>query len=364
MLMALSGAVWELSGSCLGAVWELSGRIGRMKCYDCEYKGEPAAAIDTGLYTAVFLPGHGAKLASFVDNGTGLEAMSQAGGAAYRPLAYDGEYTRSECGGFDDMFPTIDPCTLKEGRFKGLELNDHGEVCRLPHSCGADGGGLRFNCRSRRFDFTFSKTATCGADKRLRVSYKIQNNSGEFFPSLYAAHLMLAGCEGGRLSFGRRGDGKAPPQGRRNAGGQAAPPGFTDAFAETVFASEGTGFRAGEAAPLSPSHLSLAPYAPGGGTFKYYLTKPAGFDSFSYSYPESNISFVFEYDGGKLPYFGAWLNSGGFQDRYNIAPEPCTAPFDSPENAEKRGVRSGLEPGGTLEFDLCLYFISKQKSKA
>ena len=95
------------------------------------YKGRPALRVETGALRALFLPEDGGKLASLTAP-DGFEFLCQNPAPAYARLAYDGRYIESECASWDDMFPTIDPYTPPAGRYAGMTLPDHGEVCRLP----------------------------------------------------------------------------------------------------------------------------------------------------------------------------------------------------------------------------------------
>ena len=63
---------------------------------------------------------------------------------------------------------------------------------------------------------------------------------------------------------------------------------------------------------------------------------------------------MFKYDAALVPYLGIWMNNGEFKGMYNVALEPCTAPYDSPKNAQKAGICSEIPARGKVEFELII----------
>ena len=104
-----------------------------------QYKDRPAICLETGKASVLFLAEDGGKMASFRYGGR--EYLAQAPGGSYLRLGPRSDYVSCECSGFDDMFPTIDPC-----RLDGHTYPDHGEVCRIPHAVSREGDAVRFSC--------------------------------------------------------------------------------------------------------------------------------------------------------------------------------------------------------------------------
>lgn len=293
------------------------------------YKGRPALRIETGALTAHFLPEDGGKLASLTAP-DGFEFLCQNPAPAYARLAYDGSYIDSECASWDDMFPTIDPYTPPTGRYAGLTLPDHGEVCRLPMEVGtaegADGApdGIAFRTDSRLFPLSFCKEVRTETDGALALTYTLTNRGDVPFPCLWAAHCMLRGQDDLRIRT----------------------PFAPDAPVEYMF-----GATPADAFPRD----RLTGYAPGtGAAYKFYYTQPTPEGWLGGVYTASGHRFTLDYraDAGAVPYVGIWLNNGAFREYYNIALECCTAPYDAPDKAEAHGYRASLPPHGTLRFTL------------
>ncbi len=289
------------------------------------YKGRPALRVETGALRALFLPEDGGKLASLTAP-DGFEFLCQNPAPAYARLAYDGRYIESECASWDDMFPTIDPYTPLAGRYAGMTLPDHGEVCRLPMTVEELPDGVAFRADSRLFPVSFCKEVRAEADGALALTYTLTNRGDVAFPCLWAAHCMLRGQDDLRIRT----------------------PFPADAPVDYMF-----GATPADAFPLD----RLTGYAPGtGAAYKYYYTQPTPAGWLTGMYTASGHSFTLDYRADSasaaVPYVGIWINNGAFRDYYNIALECCTAPYDAPDKAEAHGYPASLPPHASRRFTL------------
>ncbi len=282
------------------------------------YKDRPAVTVETNKAVALFLPEDGGKLASLQAKSDHWEFLTQTDNEAYRVLAYDGSYIDAECSACDEMFPTIDPC-MPSPNFG--EYPDHGEVCRMAHSVQIDEQGINIGVASKQLHYTYTKRITCDDTGALILEYTIENPTDHPFPNLWAMHCMLRGDASAELLL----------------------PYEEDASVEMMFGPENA-----EQLPRN----RLLPYQPGGATYKFYYLEPMSKGMCGCIYHANGHKFLLEFDAGKIPYLGVWLNSGGFKDMYNLALEPCTAPFDTPDRAEVRGCGSTLQPCEKLQFSV------------
>ena len=285
------------------------------------YKDRPAIAVESKRLRLTVLPEDGAKIASLVIPDGEKELLSTKGGEQYKRLTYDGSYVGSECSAFDDMFPTIDPYTPSNGEYRGITYPDHGECCRIPYEAEITEGGIRLTARSRSFSVLYEKSIFPSADGGIDVNYSIKNLSDAPFECIYAGHIMLQGEDGMILKT----------------------PFAKDAPIEMIFATEGCDVSARD---------RLTGFLPGrGAAYKFYYTDKIEDGFFEVCYPDGRV-LRFEYDKKILPYLGVWLNNGEFQNIYSLSPEPCTAPFDAPDRAKKRGYAAEIDAGATLEFTI------------
>lgn len=286
------------------------------------YKDREAVLFESGRLRATFLPQDGAKMASLIDTETGKELLLTRDGETYRVLGYDGSYVESECSAFDDMFPTIDPYTPNRGAYANLTYPDHGECCRIGYGVELGEERVSFVASSPRFPMRYRKTVRA-EDGQLVLHYQIENEGDAEFPFVWAGHIMLRGEDGMRLCT----------------------PFAPDAPIEMMFATEGY-----EQETLPRDRLmGFVPEK--GAAYKFYYPEPIEQGDFSVRYADGR-TLRFSYDAQKLPYLGVWLNNGEFQGIYNIAPEPCTVPFDAPHKAAERGYASVIDAHGSFEFDI------------
>lgn len=303
-----------------------------MKIYESTYKDRPAFVVQSKEMQAVFLPLDGGKMVSLCVGDKGKELLVTKKGEQYKTLTYGGDYVSSECSGFDDMFPTVDPYQPMDGHYQGIIYPDHGEICRIAHDVQITEKELILKAESKLFPLSYKKIVTANAEGGLDLDYYISNTGAVDFPFLWAGHIMLQGEDGMRLFTS-----------------------FSNGIPiEMMFCTEGE-----DAAQLPLDRL--CGYRAGqGAAYKYYFLEPMPNGVFGVQYPDDS-SLVFEVDPQKIPYLGLWINNGEFQDLYSITPEPCTVPFDSPGRAKKRGYQSMIQAHS--EFTFKLRIIWKQKEE-
>lgn len=288
-----------------------------------KYKDRDALVVESDSLRATFLHRDGAKMTSLVDKLSKKELLLTKDGEKYKELSYNGSYVDSECSAFDDMFPTIDPYTPTSGAYKGITYPDHGETCRLDFDVREVGGKAVLSAEPKLFDVLYEKTVYPTGDGGIRIDYSIHNKKDEPFDFIWAGHVMLKGEDGMRLIT----------------------PFSEDAPIETVFATEG----------YNPSELprdTLLGFKAGrGAAYKFYYLDKMREGRFSVKYADGR-ELAFSFDEEKLPYLGVWINNGEFQNIYNIAPEPCTAPFDAPDKALLKGYSSKIGANEKFEFSI------------
>ena len=203
-----------------------------------QYKDRPAFRLTTSIMEALFLPEDGGKLASIRDGSR--ECLSQAPGETYRRLLPDSDYVASECSGFDDMFPTIDPLVSRWPGLEGANYLDHGEVCRYPMEVKVAGDVLRLSFMSAELPVRFEKQVQGDpVTGDIHIDYRLENLSEVPVPYIWAAHCMLQGDAAGKILL----------------------PYPVDAPIRTMFGRQ-----------LSLN--SMEPFSPEGESYKYYFTEP------------------------------------------------------------------------------------------
>ena len=276
------------------------------------YKDRPAVVLSANGLSAVFLPEDGGKLASLRTDAQG-EFLAQAPGEAYRPLGLDTSYVQAECSAFDDMFPTIDPCTIG-----GMTYLDHGEICRRPHSAEITEDAASFRCDLPALNIFWTKAARIEGGS-LVIRYRIENRNGFDFPYVWAGHMMLAGEEGAYIVC------EFP----------------ADAEKKFMFGC-----------PPDAARAHVLPKKGACREYKYYFTSPSAPVRCGAVYPKSGRQLRVEFDGEAVRYLGVWMNPGDLNGMYNLALEPCTALYDDPIRAKQAQASSSIPAGGCAEFTM------------
>ncbi len=279
------------------------------------YKDRPAIALDAGGSRALFLPDDGGKLASLTF--CGREMLAQRKGDVYRRLLVDSSYVEAECSAFDDMFPTIDPCEIDGHRYL-----DHGEVCRRAWVSEIDGDRLSLCCTLREVEATLTKTASLTEDGALLLHYRMENRAARPLPCLWAGHIMLAGEEG--------------------------------AYVESPYSvTDDVSIAFGQ--PLSRESAHVLPPRGATGEYKFYYDAPRSPMDCTVVYP-SGGRLRFRFEGDVVRYLALWFNPGVLNGMYNLAVEPCCAPYDDPLRAAAANKGFTLPPHGTAEFTLTIRY--------
>ncbi len=275
------------------------------------YKDRPAVKVFDNKLEALFLPDDGGKLVSLKIDG--CEFLAQREGSKYLRLGVDTNYVESECSAFDDMFPTIDPCSMDN-----FSYPDHGEVCRssFEYEITDDTVYLRQDMLS--VNAVFSKTA--GVENgTLCIKYSIENKNDVTLPYIWAGHIMLAGEEGAKIVSKFTSDDPA-----------------TVAFGKP---------------PAMEKACVLEKYG-ANKEYKFYYDDSKTPMECSVCYPKTSRKIDFSFEEDTVKYLGIWMNPGDLNGMYSLAIEPCTAPYDTPVKAEERGKGSYINPKEKIEFTI------------
>ncbi len=305
-----------------------------MKIERVKFKDVEGVRVSTKSLEAIYLPQYGGKLVSLKDTDSKQEWLAQDKNEKYIPQTIDGSYIESEVSAADEMFPTIDPCVKN-----GLEYPCHGEVCRVAHREKIEPDALEMEYQSQELGYIYTKKVTCDEGDGLIVKYTIENKNSFDFPCLWALHLMFDAQEGGKIIGGFEDNDKV----------------------EIIFDDRNHFGKKGDILPISDRLLTSGEYRESGDAYKYYILNSLKEGYCGYYREDIKKGIKLSYDKNILPYLGVWINDGGFKDMHSAAGEPCNLPYDSPENAEKRGFGFILKPEEKLEFVIKFEIISKER---
>lgn len=301
------------------------------------YKTEDAVFIENETLKTTILPGWGSKLVSLIYKPLEYELLWQNPGVSYRKTNYGDPYERGEASGFDEMFPTISRCFYESGPWIGIEMPDHGEVWSVPWTYEIDDDTLLFRVRGVRFPYLLEKRVHL-EQKSIVLEYRAENLSSMTIDCIWAAHPLFNAVPGMKL---------AVPEGMNKIvnsvpSKRLGPYGWMYGFPKAKL-SNGTIF-----------DLSKVPQKNSSDYQKYWFVGrvPKGWCTLYNPERELNIGLVWPED--TVPYLGIWVNEGGWEDQYNIAPEPATGAMDRVDSARMWGMNNVLPAGRTREWWLTL----------
>lgn len=255
-------------------------------------------AFEFGAWAVECLPEDGARLSRLRFQGHDLLTREPG---AFRPPAQDfGEYETRPVYGYDDCFPTVDPCELHDR--PGVHIRDHGELCWVPWEVSFESG--RLTCRTRSTAFPtvqFIRTLTF-ASGTLTWRFEVVNEGPEPVRFIHVMHALMPVNKivGLRL------------------------PGFEAAI------DEQSGRTAGPATPdACARHLLSLPRGSAG----MLLLRGVREGRFEIAF-SAGLDLRVEWPVALFPTLGVWWNNGGYPDedgcrRLECALEPIPGPWSS-----------------------------------
>ncbi|MEI6386434.1 MAG: hypothetical protein WCQ50_07355 [Spirochaetota bacterium] len=310
------------------------------------YKDQDAVVLENGDVRAVFLPHCGSKLASFVHKATGTEVLWQNPEPRYRRTFYGDAYGKGEFSGMDEMFPSISACRYESGPWSGVEVPDHGEVWSLPWQHSIEGSSLVMRVSGLRFPYFLEKEVRLEGSC-LRSHYRLSSGSDFPLEYIWAAHPLFNAVEGTEFIV---------PAGMDrviNAVPGAALPNY----------GESLGFPVAEPRGAKPLRLDRMPGKDVSSYQKYWFADKVTEGWCMLHDPISSLTVGLAWPRERVPFLGMWLNAGGWDGQFNIAPEPASAAMDRIDLSRLWGRGSVLEPQSRQEWDLAINLTRGEKPR-
>jgi hypothetical protein len=108
----------------------------------------------------------------------------------FEPPARDfGEYETRPVYGYDDCFPSVDPCDLPG--HPGVRIRDHGELCWLPWDVSREPDGLTCIARSAAIPGLRFQRSLTFADTSLVWRFEVCNEGRTSVPFLHVMHALM-----------------------------------------------------------------------------------------------------------------------------------------------------------------------------
>lgn len=300
------------------------------------FKDAQAIILESDRLRVTLVPELGGKIASLVNLRTGFECLYQLPSSHLRRASYAAPFSEGECAGFDDMFPSIDPCYCDVAPWAGTSIPDHGELWSVPWQASAAGNEVVLTAHGVRFPYRFTKHVSLERPDTVLIRYRVDNLSNFDFPALWAAHPLFNITESTRIIV--------PTGANRiiNTVPAEALGGFGEQYDWPLART-----RCGNEWDLSRIRPNLGRHC-----FKFYFTEPLS-EGFAILHdPASRETVGLSWPADKVPYLGFWISEGAYAGQYDAAPEPCTAPLDRWDTARQWGKLPTIPGFGFSEWTL------------
>lgn len=295
-----------------------------------EWHALTAYQLETPALRMIVVPQLGARIVSLYDRVRGHEWLAQPRQAPAAETPYAATYAEYGLFGWDEMFPTIDVCTLPEtSGFGGVALPDHGEVWALVWRVEqADDQALTLSVQGRALPYTFTRKIVADGDG-LALRYMVRNLSDRPLPYLWTAHPSLAVPADTQLTFAQPVDQVALVAAAPNTGlqpGVVPYPAAGGLALDTLRALSAESFRKWYLQPEARV-TACAVVTPGGG-------------------PRLSLTW-----SDTLPHFGVWMDEGVvFPVAPIMTPEPSSGFYDSLSRCLQTGHVSWVGAHGVAEW--------------
>lgn len=325
------------------------------KMEEKELAGMKSYVLENKYLSLTLIPEAGAKIYDLIFKPTKNNFCWHSPITPLKKPEYGASFIPYDCGGFDEMLPTVGECD-----WKGKHLADHGEAWALPwelveKKIESDKIIFKTVCKLKESPFLIERTLILKeGEARIKIDYKITNISEEEWEYIWACHASIS--PGGEIdSFDKI---FLPQQAKVN-----------------VWSSENN--RLGERGtwhswPITQDKdgnevdLSCIGSQELGYADKLFTNElKEGWIAAGDIKEKEFIAFSFPVD--KIPYAGLWINQGGWRGYTQLGIEPTNTVGDTLSEAVEDYLRKydKLSGGESKEFSIyvsCVKGLDKVKS--
>lgn len=274
--------------------------------------------LSTRLLTATIDPRHGARILSLKATESGREWLVPPPDSADRS-AYGSRFTDRAIHGWDEMFPTIDACTVNR-----RQIPDHGEVWAVPWSLTEPRhpDGIRLQVESRTMPLTLSREAS-GSGDDIDLYYELSNMGTKSLPVQWTPHPQFALTSSTQIKF-------SP----------------TPTSARITSPLRGTDHIAWQ----QVEHQSEV--VPVGSHLKAWIEEPFALRSVTLVEAEDSLTMCWR--SAVLPYAAVLWDNGEFSQQRTLTVEPAMNASESLARSQSLHQATHIRAGETLKWHILL----------
>ena len=274
---------------------------------------------DFGNWQVKCIPEDGARIS--VLKYAGYDLLTSEQPSFKPPDKFHGEYETRPVYGYDDCFPSVDPCIYPDEQY---ECRDHGEICWQKWQVETKGDSLECFTDCLKPEANFKRILEFERDK-LIWRFEVINSSNKKLPFLHVMHALLPLDNIQSLKL----------------------PGFRTLKDEAK--SVDMGFK--KAHELADDLLAVP-----SGSHKMLLLKNIDAGSVKLGF-KNDMTLLISFDINLYRTIGIWWNNAGYPEeaglqRTECAFEPIPGTCSDLSKSFRDGVSLMAEPGKTLTWEI------------
>jgi len=303
---------------------------------DSAVNGLRSVVLENDRLRLVFIPQLGSKMISLMNKRTRREWLDRPAGREFQKPVYGSLWGDWDRCGWDEMLPSIDPCSYPEAQWADIEVPDHGELWSLPwrHEVVND-VTLLFSVSGVRWPYQLQKQVRL-EENRIHFSYKLINCSSYSLPYLWAPHPIVSARPSMKVKF----------------------PLSVKEVSVSMSSNDWLGQRGNKLSwphyclPDREVRLDRMPMPDDGVYYKIYAAAPMSEGWCSIEDEATGESFTFTYSADCLPYLGLWMNAKGWGGEYHLALEPSSGYLDNLGEARQQERCAILQSHNNQQWEL------------
>jgi galactose mutarotase-like enzyme len=297
--------------------------IGKARVASGKYKDFSSITIESASVRIELVPEIGAKLVSILYKPTGKEWLLDSGQRPLRQPEFGSTFSNWDMSGFDECFPTINPCHVEME--EKISLPCHGEVWSIPWNYEVEEDSVVCSVRSPQLPYRLTRRISFTSAAQIRLDYQVENEGNLPLPFLWVPHPQFNVDEPTSILL--------PPQ-----------------VQEMLCVYGGHTLQNGELYEWDAISL-MSPEITGDGRKFYFPGKVSAGWSGLYGQESGNF-LIISVPPDKVPYLGVWMDEGMFNDRATCALEPSIGYYDALDMAVANGTAQEIPPNGSFSWHL------------
>jgi galactose mutarotase-like enzyme len=300
----------------------------------CQFKGAEAIELVSNDLRLIILPDWGGRIVSITPRTSpDTEILLQPVLDRIPCRAEDTHYSANQSWGWDDLFPSISPCTIHDPELGEIVIPDHGELWSKKVQISYNEQECTLTTKGQILPYYFEKKLL-PLQNGIRIEWMLKNISVHSFPYLWSAHPLFTLNSDTIVRV---------------------PPGVK------VLSFEAPS-RISTTFPINSETLQFRKTANKSALKYFHVSQILSTDLPIYlEHPSKGIRISIVFDINFLPYLGIWINTGGWGNQYTVALEPTTSYPDSLIEAQMNTSARILAPHGIESWWLDVYFLDSRE---